>query len=55
MPLTTIERFGIVNRDKDYSKLKSITSPSWAKSAVIYEVYLRSHSKDGDIVSFIKK
>lgn len=55
MPITSIENFGIIQRDKDYSHLQSLSAPSWAKSAIIYEVYFRSFSKDGDIISFIKK
>jgi len=55
MPITSIEKFGIIHRDKNYSELNSLPSPSWAKSAIIYEVYLRSFSKDGKISSFTKK
>lgn len=55
MPHTPIEKFGIVYRDKSYKNDKSVASPKWINSAIIYEVYLRSYSKDGDIVSFIKK
>ncbi len=55
MPLTSLDKFGITRRDKNYSKFDSVSSPSWVKTSVIYEVYLRSYSKDGDIVSFIKK
>ena len=55
MPITSIEKFGIINRDKDYTNLNSIPSPSWAKSAIIYEVYFRSFSKDGNISAFTRK
>ena len=55
MPITSIENFGIIERNKDYSNLDSMPSPPWAKSAIIYEVYFRSFSKDGDIISFTKR
>ena len=55
MPLTSIEKFGIIDRDKSYNGFKSIESPDWAHSAIIYEVYLRAFSKEGDIVSLTKK
>ena len=55
MPISTIDNFGIINRDKDYTKSKSITSADWTKSAVIYEVYVRSFTKDGTIKALTKK
>lgn len=55
MPITSIEKFGIIQRDKSYENLNSMPSPSWARSAIMYEVYLRSFSKDGTIQSLIKK
>jgi len=55
MPITSIDQFGIIEREKDYQNLLSLSSPNWVKSAIIYEVYLRSYSKDGTINSFVKK
>ncbi|MBD3288413.1 alpha-amylase [candidate division KSB1 bacterium] len=55
MPITSIEKFGIIERDKSYQDLNSMPSPSWAKSAIMYEVYLRSFSKDGTMKSLMKK
>lgn len=55
MPLTSIDRFGIIDREKDYTQLKSMSYPDWAQSGIIYEVYLRAFSKDGNIKSLTKK
>lgn len=55
MPLTTVEKFGIIKRDKDYSNLNSIPTPQWVKSAIMYEVYFRSFSKEGTISAFTKR
>ncbi len=55
MPITSIEKFGIIQRDKSYENLNSMPSPSWARSAIMYEVYIRSFSKDGTIQSLTKK
>ena len=32
----------------EYSRLEALPSPDWAKDAVIYEVYIRSYSPEGD-------
>jgi len=55
MPISLMDEFGIIDRDKDYTNLPSIPTPDWAKSSVIYEVYIRSFSKDSTITAFTKR
>lgn len=55
MPITIADEFGIIRREKDYTGLTSLASPEWAKNSIIYEVYIRSFSKDGTFSSLIKK
>jgi cyclomaltodextrinase / maltogenic alpha-amylase / neopullulanase len=55
MPLTTVDKFGIIKRDKDYNDQVCIDTPAWLKTAVIYEVYIRSFSKEGTMEAFIQK
>ncbi|MBN1155161.1 alpha-amylase [candidate division KSB1 bacterium] len=55
MPLTSIEKFGIIKHERSFGELESIISPDWAYDAIIYEIYLRAFSKEGDIVSLTKR